>query len=111
MEVYYGSENLKQTLEDERKCKGAYGSIQRTIFKRSNALKAAKTLQDLKNTPGKWHGPLTGDRKGQFAVHLDASYRMVFRPLGNPENYTVSGTIVWSKITSVEVIAIVDYHS
>lgn len=111
VEVYYANDKIKDSIENNEQCRRSYGlDIQKAIFKRLDAAKAAKTLHDLRNVPGKWHGPLTGPRKGQFATSLNKNWRLVFVPFGEPEEYTIDGTVDWKKVISIKIVDIVDYH-
>lgn len=70
---------------------------------------AAVTLEDLRKVPGRWH-ELREDRKGQFGVSLVEPQRLIFTPVGDPAGYTEKGSIVWDKISAIEIQDIVDYH-
>ena len=77
-------------------------------MKRLNMLNDARTLEDVRHLPGKFH-ELTGDRKGQWACDLDQPYRLVFTPhdpvpARKGEHYT------GMEIRGIEIIAIVNYH-
>ena len=79
------------------------------ISRRLNDMRAAICLEDLRNMPGHYH-ELKQDRKGQLAVHLVQPYRLIFIPVGNPEEFMQDGSLVWKKVQAVEVIEITDYH-
>ena len=69
----------------------------------------APTLADLRNTPGGFH-PLSADRAGQFALNLWRQYRLIFEPYGEPIPRKQDGGIDESKVTSIAIEGIVDYH-
>ena len=108
MEVHI-SDRLKY-LSSEKDCRRKQGPERaKKIFQRLNELTAAHALEDLRNMPGHWH-ELKHDRKGQFAVDLIQPYRMIFLPVGDPAKYVENGSFVWSKIESVQIIEVTDYH-
>jgi proteic killer suppression protein len=59
--------------------------------------------------PGKFH-PLTGDRKGQFAVWLTKAVRLVFEPVAEPMPRLKDGSFDLGKIATVRVVYIGNYH-
>ena len=83
--------------------------MSRVIFRRLDQLKAAGSLEDVRNLPGKYH-ELKGNRKGQLAAHLIEPDRIVFVPRGSVEQFLENGLLVWKNVTVVEIIGIGDYH-
>ncbi|MBI2003648.1 MAG: killer suppression protein [Parcubacteria group bacterium] len=79
------------------------------ITLRLEQLRACDSLKDMRQLPGRCH-ELTEDRKGQFAVSLVEPLRLILKPMGNPDNFTENGSIIWEKIKVVEIIEIVNYH-
>ncbi len=60
------------------------GSIRAKLFRRRlDQLKAANTLEDVRNLPGNYH-ELTENRKGEWAYDLDQPYRLVFTQQERP---------------------------
>ncbi|HEX6977102.1 MAG TPA: hypothetical protein VF185_01920 [Patescibacteria group bacterium] len=74
------------------------------VVQRIMEMEAAASLQDLRILPGPRCHPLSGDRKGQYAVDLVHPKRLVFLPV------TKLNEIAESLITEIMVIEIVDYH-
>ena len=74
------------------------------------AMEAAECLADLFTLPQCRCHPLTGDRKGQFAVDLKHPLRLVFEPRHDPMPLTDDGGIDLKRVTVVEVLAVEDYH-
>ena len=102
--------SLRSDLSSEKVCRISWGqAMARVILRRLDQMKAAATLEDTKNLPGKYH-ELSGSRKGQLAVHLVEPWRMVFVPYGDAEIFFVKNSLVWSKVTEVEITEIIDYH-
>lgn len=72
-------------------------------------LRAAPTLADVRGTPGRLH-PLSGDRRGQYALDLRGATRLVFEPNDEPLPELPAGGIDESSVTAVRIIEVVDYH-
>ena len=79
------------------------------INQRLGTLRAASTLADMKNLPGRCH-ELTGDRAGQLSLDLDHPYRLIFEPANEPIPRKEDGGLDWTKITAVRIIGVVDTH-
>jgi len=112
MEILYDDPTLGECLGDDDKCRRVYGEQMRKVIRRRLAdIESSDNMGGLRHLPGKSHGPLTGDRAGQFEVHLAEPQRLIFVPVGDPAEYTKSGTIVWERIKAIKVIEIEpNYH-
>lgn len=110
MDITFAKKGLEKQANDLGLCKRKMGEKRAKIYQqRLGALRAAKTLEDMRHVPGRFH-ELTGDRKGQWACDLDQPYRLIFRPQENPIPTNKDGSYVWVEIVAVEVVEIVDYH-
>ena len=110
MEINYQDPDLKKYANDERLCVRKLGKERAEKFqKRLNQLDVAETLEDTRYLPGHYH-VLTEDRKGQWSCDLDQPYRLIFEPYEQPIPVKEDGSYDWEKITSVNIIEIVDYH-
>ena len=67
----------------------------------------AETLDDLRNMPGRTH-ELSGDLEGHLAISLDGPYRLIFAPTTWPAHD--AGGLDWTKVDSVVVVGIENYH-
>lgn len=76
---------------------------------RLDDLRAAQNMALCAVLPGKFHA-LTKDRRGQFAVWLTRAVRLVFEPVAEPMPRRVDGSIDMSRITTVRVVYIGNYH-
>jgi len=73
-------------------------------------LKSAEFLSDLKGY--KKCKELQGERKGQLSMRLDRKWRLIFEPMelvGQNIRKPDKG-LDWSKVTTVRVLEIADYH-
>ena len=68
--------------------------LQRAALKKLLMLDAAEALQDLRSPPGNRLEKLTGDRQGQYSIHVNERWRICF---------------VWRGSDAYDV-EIVDYH-
>lgn len=77
--------------------------------RRLGALRAATSLEDLRNMPGRFHS-LTSDRKGQWACDLGQPYRLIFEPVTSDVSTNTDGTSEATVVSAVCIVEIVDYH-
>ena len=72
-------------------------------------LESATTLVQLRNQPGRFH-ELTGNLKDFVACDLDGQYRLIFAVADKPVPRLSDGGLDWSKVTSVCIHDVLDYH-
>lgn len=109
MEIDFKDKVLKDLCEQADLAKRKLGSqMARKLQARLADLMAASVVSEL--CSGHPH-PLTGDRAGQFALHLVQPQRLVFEPDHNPVPRTKDGGIDWSRVSRVCIIWIGDYHA
>lgn len=89
----------------------AFGKEQaKAIHRRLDQLKAARCLEDIRHAPGKCH-ELVGNHAGRFSIDLRGPYRMIFCPSGDREEYMDGSTVVWTRVTAIEIILLIkDTH-
>lgn len=110
MDINVNNKKLRKILEDENKIRKKYGTkMAEKIMQRIDDMKSAENLEILMKLPGNHH-PLTGDRKGQFACNLVQPYRLIYRPANDTLPIDDNDNLIYSEITIVEIIEIVDYH-
>lgn len=110
MDIFFADKKLEKAYSNRRLLVKTYGRRQaRKLQQRFKTLRAADTLADMRDFPGRCH-ELKGDRAGQLALDLDHPYRLIFEPDHDPVPTKVDGGIDWSVITSVLIIAVEDYH-
>lgn len=108
MEIDFETDTLRQLCENCREADRQLG--------RANAKKLRARLADLEAVDcvaeivaGRPH-PLTGDRKGEFALSLSGGCRLVFRPRKLPPPSKEDGGIDWAAVDEICVTYIGDYH-
>jgi proteic killer suppression protein len=108
--ISFADKKLEALANDDKKLTRQYGKDQaQKIISRLAQLRAAVTLEDVRNLPGRYH-ELTGDRKGQWACDLIQPYRLVFTPQENPIPVNEQGQYIWVEIVGVEIIEVINYH-
>ncbi len=110
MEVLFATRKLQRQLTEPQKVQRTFGATgAKKIALRLQQMQAAPSLEEMRYLPGRCH-ELTGDRKGTLAVDVEHPYRLLFRPTENPAPLDDEGGLDWSRVESVTVIEIVDYH-
>lgn len=138
MEISFKTKKLKKLCEQTKQAEKELGQKgAKKLRTRMAELKAASSVTEL--CAGRPH-PLSGDRKGQFALDLVHPQRLVFEPANDPiprkndeSNQDECGedkgsedqdsgnqdskdqgpedtSIDWSRVTRVRIIWIGDYH-
>lgn len=109
MEVSFDDPDLAETFRNGRELRKKHGAVRaKKIEQRLKALRAAETLAIMRSAPGRCH-ELRGDRAGQLSLDLDHPYRLLFRPVGDPDPGPGAG-LDWSAVRAVVVIGIEDTH-
>jgi proteic killer suppression protein len=83
--------NGRNTRSARRSCPRELWSV---AARKLEQLDSAETIEDLKVPPGNRLEALSGDRKGQHSIRINAQYRVCF---------------VWSE-SGPDAVEIVDYH-
>ena len=82
MEIRFRNARLRTLCEEQARAKRRLGSDSaRKLRARLSDLEAAACVTELH--AGRSH-PLTGDRRGQFALDLAGSHRLVFSAVSDP---------------------------
>ncbi len=69
--------------------------IQRIALRKLLLIDAAISIYDLRVPPGNRLEKLTGDRKGQYSIRINAQWRICF---------------IWTDQNNADQVEIVDYH-
>lgn len=109
MEIQFKNGRWQKLIESERELKRRYSTnLAKQVQIRIYQLKSSSNLEDLFRVKGKWH-LLKGDRKGQYAASLPDGERLIIEP-SEPVPYKEDGGIDTSKVDSIIVIKIGNYH-
>ena len=110
MKIYYEHRQLQKATSEYRAAVREWGSENaKKLSTLIQQLQAASTLKEMHNVPGARFHPLSGDRKGQFAMDLKHPKRLIVKPI-EPVPRTPDGGIDVSQVTEILVIEVVDYH-
>jgi plasmid maintenance system killer protein len=110
MDIVFKNNQLKKLFNEKKRLVRELGADRANrVQKRLDDLRAASTLEDMRNLPGRCH-ELKGDRAGQLSLDLDHPYRLIFIPANDPLPQKEDGGLDWSKVTEVEILEIKDTH-
>ena len=108
MEVDIPDDALRALCEQQRLAVKKPGKpCARKLHSRLADLMAAAHVREL--VAGHPH-PLTGDRRGQFALSLYGGGRLVFEPDHEPVPILPDGGIDWAGVTRIRIVFMGDYH-
>jgi len=110
MEIQFPISDDPQDWNDSKRLVRRH-NLQRAklIRRRLDDLRAARTLEVMRNLPGRCH-ELKGDRAGQLSIDLDGPYRLLFMPAHNPLPNKPDGGLDWAQITVVLLVGVVNTH-
>ena len=75
--------------------KGFPADLMKAALRKLSMIDAARTIDDLRVSPGNRLEALKGDRKGQHSIRINDQWRICF---------------VWSETGGADNVEIVDYH-
>ncbi|MCY4545402.1 MAG: killer suppression protein [Gemmatimonadetes bacterium] len=111
MDIVFRSQKLAQVFNSEYDLKKKYGAKgSRTFMIRMSVLRNARTLEIVPKTPPDRCHQLKGRRKGQFAVDLDETRRLVFKPNHEQTPLSDDGSIDLNGVTAIMILDVTDYH-
>lgn len=111
MDITFKNRKLEKIFNSESELQKTYGkSLARKIMMRFEVLGVAKNLALISTEPPHRRHLLRGNRSGQFAVDLDQSHRLVFKPDHDPIIRTEDGGIDVTQVTAIKIIEVIDYH-
>ncbi|MBI2192390.1 MAG: killer suppression protein [Planctomycetes bacterium] len=111
MNILFGNDKMAKTFNSEKALCREYGAENgKVIMKRMAFLRAAPTLAEVPHVPPTRRHELTGNRKGQFAVDLKHPFRLVFGPAEADLPLKPDGGIDLTRITTIRILSLEDYH-
>jgi proteic killer suppression protein len=110
LDILFKSQKMQRIFNNQKLLVREFGAIRaKVIRQRLDDLRACNALMDMRECSGKFH-QLTGNRSGQFAVSVDATYRLVFECANEPVPRLEDGGFDLKSITAVRILEVVDYH-
>ena len=78
VDIRFKTNKLQKQYENSKDAIKAYGlDVAKKYIQRVGILKSAKSFDDLSKIPQLKFHPLTGNRKGEFAISLTGFYRLI----------------------------------
>ena len=78
MEIRFKTKKLEKQYISSNEAIKAYGlQVAKKYITRINILQSANSFEDLYSMPTLKFHPLTGDRKGEYAISLTGYYRLI----------------------------------
>jgi plasmid maintenance system killer protein len=110
MEVDFANDRVRALCGDVRKFRRKHGEPSaRKLRARLADLRAARTLEDLRDLPGRCH-ELLGADAGSLALDLAGGLRLIFRPAEDPPPSKADGGLDWGQVRSIQILEVTDYH-
>lgn len=110
VEISWASRKLEKVCSDDRLGEKRWGTDNwRLLKRRLTGLLGAPTLADMHGVPGNCH-QMIADRRGEFAISLWGSYRLIFEPDHDPVPTLGDGGIDQSRVVRIKIKEVVDYH-
>ena len=111
MLILFRTTKLRKICNEERRLVRAFGQPRATILsRRLHDLRAAETLEVMRDLTGNCHQLLRGTDSGRLTVDLDQPYRLVFEPANDPIPKKADGGLDWKRITAIKILTIKDTH-
>ena len=110
MDILFESAAAAEKYNDEKRLVRLH-NVQRAklIRRRLDDLRAAPTLETMRNLPGRCH-ELKGDRALQVSIDLDGPYRLILYPAHNPVPLKPDGGMDWKKVTAITIKEVRNTH-
>ena len=111
MDIAFRTRKLGKTFNSESALVRSYGHrMARVIRIRLAVLRNASTLARVPITPPERRHLLSHEWSGHYAVDLVHPFRLILEPTHDPVPRTEDGGIDTSKVTSITIKAVDDYH-
>ena len=112
MNIAFANARIRRTFNSTRRLTRKYGQkVATKIVERLAILEEARNLADIPHGPPMFRHQLEHDRKGQFAIRLTESDRLIFKPDHDPLPLLDEGGVDISKVTAIVMIEVVNYYA
>ena len=110
MDILFESADAAEEYNDEKRLVRSQ-NVQRArlIRRRLDDLRAAPTLETMRNLPGRCH-ELRGNLALHLSMDLDGPYRLIFYPAHNPVPLKPEGGMDWKKVTAITIKEVRNTH-
>lgn len=111
MEVSFATTRLSRVFNSQSALAQTYGARRaEAIINRVTALRRFLTLSQVPTAPPFRRHQLIGNRDEQYAVNIDAQFRILFVPDHAPIPRRSDGGIDTDRVTAITITEITDYH-
>jgi plasmid maintenance system killer protein len=111
VDILFQDRKLEKACNNQSLLIRKYGPVRAKLLRRRlDEFRAADNLEVLRSLPQVRCHELKGNREGTLAVDLDHPYRLIFEPANNPIPRKSDGGLDWTKVTSIRVLTVEDYH-
>ncbi len=111
MNLDFKTNKLKKQLTDLAEMKKAFGTSAKKVSQRMEDMLASDNLKVLCQLPQANCHPLTGNRKGEWAVDISGNHRIIFQVDHDPIPEDETGGINRVLVTDIRIISAgEDYH-
>ena len=110
MNINFKSNRLKKTLANAREIQKEYGSMAKKVSQRMEQLGSSPNLAVLISISATNCHPLTGNRKGEWAVDISGNYRLIFEIDQDPVPIKDDGSVDTILVTDIRILKTTDYH-
>lgn len=111
MDILFQDRKLGKVCNDDSLLIQKFGPVRAKLIKRRlYQCRAAENLEVLRSLPQVRCHELKGKREGTLAVDLDHPYRLIFEPANDPIPRKLDGGLDWTRVTTIRVLSVEDYH-
>lgn len=111
MRIQFKTDKLAKQCNNQKERNKAWGERRsKLIGRRLDDLRAAVTLEDMRNVPGDCH-EYRHRKDHTFSLDLDGGWRLFFKPLHDPMPILADQvSLDWSQVTVIVIMEITDPH-
>ena len=111
MELHFKSRKLEAACSSERESVRAWGEENaRVVRRRLTQLAAAVNLAMIETVPPARLHPLSGNRKGQWAIDIKHPHRLILEPWHEDIPLLNDGGVDKARVTAIRILAVENYH-
>lgn len=111
MDIVFVSGKFAKRCNNQQLLLKHHGAVQaKLIGLRLTELRAAQTLNDMRNVRRARCHELKGNRAGQLSVDLDHPYRLIFEAIDDDGNSIPGRSLDWTRVTAICILGVEDTH-
>ncbi|MBN1339709.1 MAG: type II toxin-antitoxin system RelE/ParE family toxin [Bacteroidales bacterium] len=110
MQISFKDRRLEKQITQPNELQKKYGSLAKKISQRMAELRASNDLSIFGKITGARLHRLSGERTNEYAIHLSANFRLIFKPDYPDVPVREDGGHDLKEIKKIKVLQIQDYH-